>query len=307
MNSKTSELAVRETAVASMADICSQNGMWEKICAMGKTLQQSKMLGDNVTEAGAVAATMTMVSEGLNPVEFKRRYHIIGNTPSRTTGSLLGDFQQMGGTWKIIQSDDEACEIEFKLGEMTYKSRVEMDRMLKTTVPYGKDGQIKANWANFPDDMLWARCCSKGLNRIAPSIKGGIYTREEVMDFDQPEQDARRADVSENEMRYRAAMQKGPQANPAPAAPEKHEEPVKAEVVEDAEVVKLKPSDVLGVTVCPIEGKFFGVPFCDIPVDMLQFMVAPECIEKHPEITEKHVECINCIIDNIIAESEDAE
>lgn len=311
MSEKRNALAVRETstAVASMADICSQQGMWDKICAMGKVLQNSKMLGENVTEAGAIAATMTMVSEGLNPVEFKRRYHIIGNTPSRTTGSLLGDFQQMGGTWKIIKSDDEVCEIEFKLGEMSYTAKVEMDRMLKTTVPFGKDGQLKANWANFPDDMLFARCCAKGLNRIAPSIKGGIYTREEVMDFDQPApESAPRAEVNENEMRYRAAMQKGPQANSAPAAPEKHEDAVNADVVEDAEIVEQeKELNVADFATCPIQGKFFGVPFAEIPVDMLQFMIAPECIEKHPEITENHVSYINGVIEKIISEAEDAE
>lgn len=324
-------VAVRDqnTAVASMADICSQQGMWDKICAMGKVLQNSKMLGENVTESGAIAATITMVAEGLNPVEFKRRYHIIGNTPSRTTGSLLGDFQQMGGTWNIIKSDDEVCEIEFKLGEMKYTSRVEMARMLQTTVPFGKDGQLKANWANFPDDMLFARCCAKGLNRIAPSIKGGIYTREEVMDFDQSANvQPPRAEINENEMRYRAAMAKGPKATePAveePAKPEEKPEQKRKskpskEDAEDAVVVEpvkeepvkeepdAKPSDVFSCTVCPIEGTYFGIPFSNIDTDILAFMVDPACLSKHPEMTADHVACVNSIIENRFAEAEESE
>ena len=307
--SNKNALAVREnnTAVASMADIMATDNMWERICAMGKTLAQSGFLGEKVSEAGAVAAAMTMVSEGLNPVEFKRRYHIIGTTPSRTPGSLMGDFQQMGGTWEIVQADDEACEIKFMLGKMSYTSRVTMERMLQTTVPFGKDGTLKSNWANFPDDMLYARCCAKGLRRIAPGLMGGVYTKEEVQDF---EQAPSRPVVSENEMRYRAAMQK-------PAACDNAEPAAKPEApeIEDAQIVS-EPATAPGaadhgadapVITCPIEGPFFGLPFSEIDTDILQYMVDPVTIEKHPEMTPDIVSSVKSIVEQRIKEAEVAE
>lgn len=305
--SNKNALAVREnnTAVASMADIMATDNMWERICAMGKTLAQSGFLGEKVTEAGAVAAVMTMVSEGLNPVEFKRRYHIIGSTPSRTPGSLLGDFQNMGGTWEILQADDDACEIKFTIGKMSYTSRIEMARMLQTNVPFGKDGQLKSNWANFPDDMLFARCCAKGLRRVAPGLMGGIYTREEVQDFDRPSQDSR-AEVSENELRYRAAMQKKPEC-----------EKTRDDDVSDAEIVSEPAAcapESAGVESessssefdsCPIAGPYFGVPFTEIETDILQFMVSPETVSGHPEMTSSHVANAKAVVDDRIAKAEE--
>lgn len=40
----------------------------------------------------------------------------------------------------------------------------------------------KDNWKRMPKEMLWARCISKGANRIGPDLLLGLYTVEEMAD-----------------------------------------------------------------------------------------------------------------------------
>ena len=39
----------------------------------------------------------------------------------------------------------------------------------------GKTG-TKANWQRHPDDMLFARCVSKGYRRYSPELSGGVVS-----------------------------------------------------------------------------------------------------------------------------------
>ena len=152
----------------------------------GTMIAQSGMFGSNISASGGALIAMTMYKENLSPVEFKRRYHIVKNTPSRVTNSLLGDFKLSGGKYRIVRNDDEVCEIEFTTrdGEK-WTQKVEMAKYLKTDTPYTDESHrtLKSNWKNNPDDMLFARCCSKAIRRIAPELMGGVYTREEEEDI----------------------------------------------------------------------------------------------------------------------------
>ena len=40
----------------------------------------------------------------------------------------------------------------------------------------------KDNWKRMPKEMLFARCLSKGANRIGPDLLLGLYTVEEMVD-----------------------------------------------------------------------------------------------------------------------------
>jgi len=40
----------------------------------------------------------------------------------------------------------------------------------------------KDNWVRMPKEMLWARCLSKGSNRIGPDLLLGLYTTDEMAD-----------------------------------------------------------------------------------------------------------------------------
>lgn len=157
-----------------------------KLKEAGTMVAQSQFFGNNISAAGGAMIIMTMYKENLSPVEFKRRYHMVGNTPSRVTNSLLGDFKLAGGKYSIIRADAEVCEIKFVTAEgEEYTQKVTMEAYLKTDTPYAKDGKtLKDNWKNNPDDMLFARCCAKALRRIAPELMGGIYSTEEQIDIE---------------------------------------------------------------------------------------------------------------------------
>lgn len=53
---------------------------------------------------------------------------------------------------------------------------------------YNKDGtDVKASnpsWRKYTEEMVYWRCLSKGLRRIAPDLFGGVYTTDESSQFD---------------------------------------------------------------------------------------------------------------------------
>ena len=207
-----------------------------KLKEAGAMIAQSGMFGSNISASGGALIAMTMYKENLSPVEFKRRYHMVNNQPSRTVNSLLGDFKLTGGKYKIHVADAKSCKITFttKDGD-EYTCEVVMDEMLKTSIPFGKDGRtLKDNWRNCPDDMLFARCCGKGLRRIAPELMGGVYTKEEQEDI-QPVEVTGTVSPSPivgTEAKNRLKKLQGDKPNAAPKKDNPEPEVVDAEVVD---------------------------------------------------------------------------
>lgn len=265
---------------ASLTDIVRGSGdgqAWSAVIDIGTKLAKSGFLGQGVSCEGGMMAAMTMMQEGLTPVDFKRRYHIIQNSPTRTTNSLLGDFITIvGGTYDIERLDDDACVIVFKRnGFKDVRTEVTMERMLKTKVPYCKDGAtIKDNWANFPDDMLFNRAVAKGLRRIAPELMGGVYTREEAMDFtEQQESKPEPKVLTPEEVKVRTS----------PIAEPVHAELVEAEVVEDdaPESEPAEPEVLSADDVFPIAGPWCGKPWSEVDADIIAFALNPAVVAKH--------------------------
>lgn len=218
------EVAVALRSNVQLAEVAPLE-QFAKLKEAGAMIAQSGMFGSNISASGGALIAMTMYKENLSPVEFKRRYHMVNNQPSRTVNSLLGDFKLTGGKYKIHVADAKSCKITFttKDGD-EYTCEVVMDEMLKTSIPFGKDGRtLKDNWRNCPDDMLFARCCGKGLRRIAPELMGGVYTKEEQEDI-QPVEVTGTASLSPiagNEAKSRLKKLQGDKPNAAPAAPKK--------------------------------------------------------------------------------------
>lgn len=52
-----------------------------------------------------------------------------------------------------------------------------------TWIDATKQGLVeKDNWKRMPKEMLWARCLSKGSNRVAPDFLLGLYSTDEMFD-----------------------------------------------------------------------------------------------------------------------------
>ena len=227
------EVAVALRSNVQLAEVAPLE-QFAKLKEVGAMIAQSGMFGSNISASGGALIAMTMYKENLSPVEFKRRYHMVNNQPSRTVNSLLGDFKLTGGKYKIHVADAKSCKITVttKDGD-EYTCEVVMDEMLRTSIPFGKDGRtLKDNWRNCPADMLFARCCGKGLRRIAPELMGGVYTKEEQEDIQPVEVTGKvsPSPIAGTEAKNRLKKLQGDKPNAAPAAPKKDKP--EADVVE---------------------------------------------------------------------------
>ena len=237
------EVAVALRSNVQLAEVAPLD-QFAKLKEAGAMIAQSGMFGSNISASGGALIAMTMYKENLSPVEFKRRYHMVNNQPSRTVNSLLGDFKLTGGKYKIHVADAKSCKITFttKDGD-EYTCEVVMDEMLKTSIPFGKDGRtLKDNWRNCPDDMLFARCCGKGLRRIAPELMGGVYTKEEQEDIQTVEVTgtASPSIISGDEAKNRLKKFQGDKPNAAPKKDKSEAEVVDAEIVDPDKEAKEK-------------------------------------------------------------------
>jgi len=127
----------------------------------------------------ALALMALCEAEGLHPAIAVRDYHIIQGKPALKADAMLARFQNAGGRVKWLEMSDERVAAEFSHpagGTVT----IDWDAArAKTAGFWGKD-----NWKKFPRAMLRARVVSEGIRTVYPGVVVGVYTPEEVQDFD---------------------------------------------------------------------------------------------------------------------------
>lgn len=87
---------------------------------------------------------------------------------------LLALALQKGVSYRILESTDKVCKIEFRRGDRVYISTFTLEEAQRIGLT------TKDSWKNYPSDMLFARCVSRGIKRIAPDVGLGITTFEEM-------------------------------------------------------------------------------------------------------------------------------
>jgi hypothetical protein len=128
----------------------------------------------------ALVLMMVAQAEGCHPIQATQRYDVIQGKPAKKADAMLADFQQRGGkvTWK--QLDDTAAEGEFMgpgLGAPV---------SIRWTIEMAKNAGLisKQTWQQYPRSMLRSRVVSEGVRSAMPGVVAGLYTPEEVQDFD---------------------------------------------------------------------------------------------------------------------------
>jgi len=173
------ELAVQSNQVSIYDRI--QNPM-EAIKQMGDFFAKSGMFGCEKVEQGMVIA-MACMCERRNPIEISRMYHIIEGKLSMKSDAMLAGFRARGGKVKWIRADHEAAVAVFTIdGNETEISYTIEDAKMAGLYP----GRPNSNWVKRPDAMLRARLVSKAVRMLTPEVNAGMYTPEEVEDFDRP-------------------------------------------------------------------------------------------------------------------------
>ncbi len=131
------------------------------------------------TPEQALALMAIAEAEGLHPAVAARDYHVIQGRPALKADAMLARFQTAGGKveWKKI-SDTEVCAVfsHPQGGEAEINWTIDMAKKAELTK--------NATWHKYPRQMLRARVISEGIRTVFPGVSVGIYTPEEVQDFD---------------------------------------------------------------------------------------------------------------------------
>lgn len=145
--------------------------------------------GDQKKRAANIFSLLLLAaSEGLHPMEAIRRYHVIEGMPTKRADAILAEFRDRGGKVRWLHRSNEKVEAEFYDPKDPKAPPVKItwtfEEAKKSGLAIGREGRLKDNWRKFPRQMLTARVISEGVRLVAPEIIVGLYTPEEVMDFD---------------------------------------------------------------------------------------------------------------------------
>jgi len=145
---------------------------------MASAIAQSGLFGMKTKEQ-ALALMCVAQAEGRHPGSVATEYHIIQGRPALKADTMLARFQQAGGKVEWTSYTDECVAAVF-----THPSggNVEIDWTLARAKAAGLTE--KDIWKAYPRHMLRARVISEGVRTVYPGVALGIYTSEEVMDFE---------------------------------------------------------------------------------------------------------------------------
>jgi hypothetical protein len=129
----------------------------------------------------ALALMLIAQSEGKHPATVFSQYHVIQGRPALKSDAMLARFQQAGGRVEWHTHTNEKVSATFihpQGGSLT----VDWD------MPRAKEAGLtgKDNYKKFPRQMLRARVISEGVRAVYPGVLQGMYTPEEVQEFDSP-------------------------------------------------------------------------------------------------------------------------
>ena len=268
----------------------------EDVSRLGVAVAKSGWFG-NIPQSTGEMIAMTMLQERISPVTFKKKYHIINNSLSVTSRAIVSAFKRMGGKMKLHEVGKEKCDITFSYDGNELRYAVTLQEFIDNGVALAKDGAtLKDNWAKFSGDMLYARCCSFAIRKVCPEVDDGLYTTEEVADFDDAPATQKPEPIKIDKAEVVSRIAKAepaatPAATPTPA-PAPQPEVVEAEVVEPvkAPAPSAPQSAPSAADTCPIKGPFFNVPFSQMEPDILGYLLLADTAANHPELTPAHVE-----------------
>jgi hypothetical protein len=162
---------------------------------MGTAISKSGLFGMKTADQ-AIALMLIAQAEGMHPAIAARDYHVIQGRPALKADAMLARFQAAGGkvNWDVY------TDAEVK-GTFSHPSggSVTLSWTLEQAKRIGLAG--KDNWKNYPRAMLRARVISEGIRTVYPGCVVGVYTPEEVQDFEpsRPVRDMGKVEVVQEE------------------------------------------------------------------------------------------------------------
>ncbi|MGH8258688.1 MAG: hypothetical protein ACREUG_03250, partial [Steroidobacteraceae bacterium] len=121
-------------------------------------------------------------AEGLHPAIAARDYHIIQGRPALKADAMLARFHVQGGRVEWLEYTDKRVAATFSHPQ---GGTVEVDWTMDRARQAGLAG--KDTWKAYPRQMLRARVVSEGIRTVFPGVVVGVYTPDEVQDFEPAE------------------------------------------------------------------------------------------------------------------------
>jgi len=154
---------------------------FDQLTKMAAVMGRNKMFGK--TEAELLPLMLIAQAEGKHPAIAVQEYDIIQGQPAIKSKAALARYQMAGGriTWKTrTDTEVEAIFSHQSCDPVTVKWTI------KDAERAGLTG--KNNWKAYPRQMLSARVIAEGVRASFPACLSGMYTDDEVRDFDLPGQ-----------------------------------------------------------------------------------------------------------------------
>ena len=147
---------------------------------MASAIVKSGLFGMKTPDQ-ALALMIVATAEGRHPGSVASDYHIIQGRASLKADSMLARFQQSGGRveWHDHTNEKVSATFTHPAGGSL---RIDWDMARAKAAGLGS----KDNWRSYPRQMLRARVISEGVRATFPAVLNGMYTPEEVQEFDAP-------------------------------------------------------------------------------------------------------------------------
>ena len=172
--------------------------------AMGTAIAKSGMFGCSSVDQGIVFG-WECLARGIPPLMLAERYHIIFGKLSMKAEAMLAGFEQQGGKYKVVSRTPDLVAMEMTIGGEVYNVSLswdeaqgepfcydgkESDIVKKLTTGNKKGLELKPKYATprARMQMLWARLVSDSVRFLCPNVVSGVYTPEEIEDFDENQQ-----------------------------------------------------------------------------------------------------------------------
>lgn len=150
---------------------------------LGEILAKSGFFADARSAAQAVVKVLAGRELGFSPIASMTGVHVIEGKPSVGAHLMASMIKRSGRyDYKVVRCDKSACKLHFLERSGDRQDRwqdlgdieLTMEEAVASGLAIGRDGKIKTNWARNTDDMLFARCISKGFRRYCPDLTGGV-------------------------------------------------------------------------------------------------------------------------------------
>jgi hypothetical protein len=192
---------------------------------------------------------------GIQPLQALQTIDVIKGHLAIRSQLMLALFQQRGGRIKITQKDKQGSIVVFSIGD---REPLTDQFMWEDVVRAGLAG--KDTYKNYPTDMMYARCISRGIKAYDPASVLGLVSVEEAIDLepvagaapaaievktyalptDEPKPE-KPAEAAKPEKPKKAKKEEAPAAKPiakAETAPAPPDDVQRAEDAPESEIVK---------------------------------------------------------------------